>query len=213
MNPNEFQKIAEVIHAELKEEPNKHCFVMHEKDKRSLMKQINVCFKPNDVFFILRQNEQKHTIKFFKDEGTDEWIDKKKHAKPKRESCKTDYTTDCSCDYIIFRFNQKKGDISIYLCEIKSSYCQESVKTARRQFKASTCFVKYFIECCNSYYHKNISVSMHNFHYIYLYPSSAPKRFKTSRGNLHDEIKMIFKPTEVSENGCVNISAKEILGC
>ncbi|CBY82402.1 hypothetical protein [Helicobacter felis] len=57
-------------------------------------------FRCNDSMFMPKQDETKHGIKFFTGEN---------HA------------TDYCCDAIIFKFNQKEGNISVYLCEIKSS--------------------------------------------------------------------------------------------
>ncbi|WP_104740929.1 hypothetical protein [Helicobacter bizzozeronii] len=211
MTAKEFQEIERAIHEDLKithRGKRGNCFVVHEKQEQSSIKQISFCFGGNDSVFILKQDENKHTIKFFKK------ANEKKHHKPINESCATEQTTDCCCDSIIFKLNQKEGDVSVYLCEIKSSRHKEHLKKAQRQFKASECFVKYFIECYKSYYQKDLSNSIRNFYYYYFYPkitdSSIFKKSETQGNNPQDTINIIFKPVEIPSDGCVTISAKQM---
>ncbi|WP_104636964.1 hypothetical protein [Helicobacter felis] len=186
MTAKEFKEIEQAIHQDLKITRRGNCFRICEKHTESCIKQVHFCFGRNDSVFILKQDEIKHSIKFFTGEN---------------------YATDCCCDSVLFKFNQKEGSISVYLCEIKSSCHKEHLQKAKQQFKASRLFIAYLIACYHDYYQKDISDSVYFYNY-YLYPSPKAKKIET-RISSQDATEINFRPLKVI-GGCVHISANQI---
>ncbi|WP_295144096.1 hypothetical protein [uncultured Campylobacter sp.] len=175
------------IHNDLKIRPNGCYFTINENGNDSIIKKVRLKFKNKDDVLIIRQNEQKHTVK----------------------DILVNHSTDCCCDFILFMI--RNGNLQIYLCEIKSSLCIEHKEKAIKQFKASFQFLKYFISSY-LYYNSKSNFDMDKLENVvsryYIYPSINGMSNKT--GISYEKIEnfsIFYKTVELStdDEGVVTV--------
>lgn len=191
MTNKDLKKFRNAIHKNLKISPQNEkssCFIVKEDKKESCIQRIEFTFKNQDDVLIIRQQENRYTINILEE-----------------------FSTNCSCDFIIFMLD-KKRDMRVYFCEIKSSYSDEYAEEACRQIHSSKLFVKYMIECYSSFTQDNCLKSFDielksQCYYIYPKINNSNKK-KVYKGDLYVK-NLILKPLDI-DNKMVKICESSI---
>ncbi|WP_278916765.1 hypothetical protein [Helicobacter pullorum] len=183
MTNKNLKDLRDAIHKDLKINPTGSCFSIKEDSKESAIKKIEFTFKNQDDVLVIRQRDNNHAINLL-----------------------TKYSTNQSCDCIIFR--NKQGTLKLYFCEIKSSYNEKYVKEACEQMQASKLFVAYLLACYRHYHNKKIDIRESQYYYIYpkIGNSNKKKPYIDNANQTH----LQFKPLMIDERGIARISKKEM---
>ncbi|MBZ7937036.1 hypothetical protein ACD575_04955 [Campylobacter sp. LH-2024] len=181
MTNKQLKEFRDAIKDDLKIKPNGNCFIVKEEKEKSQIKKIEFTLKNQDDFLILRQIENKHTL-----------------------SLLNSFSTNESCDFIVFRVHNNK--LIIYYSEIKSSFSKENKGKALKQIKSSRLFIKYLLSCYLEYRNEKIEIEKEFFLYVY------PKLGISNKRNFCDTPDLNFKEVEINdkENGIVKISENKI---
>lgn len=191
MTNKELKEFRNAIHKNLKISPQNEkssCFIVREEKKESPIQRIEFTFKNQDDVLIIRQQENRDTINILED-----------------------FSTNCSCDFIIFMLD-KKRDARVYFCEIKPSCRKIYLEEAYGQIYSSKLFLKYVVECYEYYTHKNFFMGFDvdaaiTYYYIYPKINNANKK-KTYISSPHQKI-LHLKPVDVKD-GVVKIPETKI---
>ncbi|WP_300718574.1 hypothetical protein [Helicobacter sp. UBA3407] len=179
MTIKDLKNFRNAIHRDLKISPQNEkssCFIVRENKKESPIQRIEFTFKNQDDVLIIAQKENMHTINILEE-----------------------FSTNCSCDFIIFILDKKK-DVRVYFCEIKPSYSKKYLEEACGQIHSSKLFLKYMMECYSSFTQNNCLKSFDielKSQYYYIYPKINNSNKKKVYKDDLDIKNLILKPLEM----------------